>query len=115
MSKAQIKDMFKNMPKRVTWLLLAAAFIVVLILLTMLMNKDNKKKAEEVGQINIDTASLILTQENVDLTAVNVGESKSQEITINASAPVHIFGVEWINTFIRHISSRLLPAKKHWT
>lgn len=90
--KKQISDLRKNTPKHVQWLLLVAAFIVVLILLTLLLSGKEDKKISNTDDTPIN---LIISPESdsIDWSDTKVGETRTQTLTISATAPAKIMAV----------------------
>lgn len=93
--RQKFSELRKNTPRRVQWLLLGAAFVVVLILLTILLGgkKDNK---EEIAQIIVNPTELQINPDMINWADVIVGEKKEQKVSVHATAPVVISGVEQI-------------------
>ncbi len=89
--KQQFSDMRKSVPKHIQWLLLVAAFIVVLILLTLLLTGGGDKKvATNADDVPVN---LIITPDKLDWTDTVVGDQKTQNIKISATAPARILAV----------------------
>lgn len=90
--KKQFSDLRKTTPKHIQWLLLAAAFIVVLILLTLLLSGREDKKISNTDDTPIN---LIISPESdsIDWADTKVGETRTQTLTISATAPAKIMAV----------------------
>jgi hypothetical protein len=93
--KQKFSEMRKNTPRHAQWLLLGAAFVVVLILLTILLGgkKDNKN---EIAQIIVAPVELKINPDMINWADVIVGEKKEQKVSVSATAPVIISGVEQV-------------------
>ena len=88
--KQQFSELRDSMPKYVRWLLLAAAFIVVLILLTMLMT-GRRNKAADVSGADSEPVELNISTNEIDWTDTPVGDKKTENIEIRASAPANVY------------------------
>ncbi|MBD5400253.1 hypothetical protein HDR61_00690 [bacterium] len=91
--KQQFSDLRKTTPKHVQWLLLAAAFVVVLILLTLLVGGWGKNKDNMPASDDREMTLKIDPNETLDWAGTPVGEIKTQQYTITATAPVKILNV----------------------
>ena len=92
--KKQFSELRQNTPKRVQWLLLGVAFVLVIILLTLLIGgKKNKNSAELMELMDSASTDLIISPDMLNWSGVIVGEEKSGEIKISATAPVKILAV----------------------
>ena len=90
--KTKLAGLTQGMPKRVQWLLMLTAFVLVLILLTLLFGDDSDKKVN-LNDVERATAEIKIEPDIINWAEVLVGDTKSQEISITASADVNVLAV----------------------
>lgn len=90
--RTKFSDLTQGMPKRVQWLLMLTAFVLVLILLMLLFGDDSDKKAN-LNDVEKSTAEIKITPDIVNWAEVLVGDKKSQEISVTATADVNVLAV----------------------
>ena len=90
--KTKLAGLKQEMPKRVQWLLMLTAFVLVLILLMLLFGNDSNKKAN-LNDVEKATAEIKIEPDIINWAEVLVGDTKSQEISITASADVNVLAV----------------------
>lgn len=91
--KEQFRQLRQNTPKHIQWMLLAAAFVVVLILLTMIWGDKENKAPSDDGAI---VPELILNPDTpIDWTETEIGDEKSQTVSVSATESVKILGMDY--------------------
>lgn len=94
--KKQFLEIRKNIPKQTQWLMLIAVFVIVLILMTLLLNKKNNKT--KIPDINTESPVLTISPKTeLDLTNIEVGDTRVEEFIISANKDVKILSVKFEN------------------
>lgn len=92
--KKQFLEIRKSVPKQTQWIMLIAVFVILLILLTLLINKKSNKT--KVPDINPESPILnISPKTELDLTNIQIGDTKKNEFTISANKDVKVISVKF--------------------